>query len=159
MTVLNEKARTIKVNMTIKKYMYKFVTGKQNQMTYSKLKNAINHQLQLDGIDYKFKTKDELRAHMNKIYDYSNWTLVSTATGVFVASTKQEIEECALRIRRHALGELRRYAKLMKLPNDYQMLIDFENDKLRYVDRWQQQRLFDLDSELFEISKEREKNV
>lgn len=145
------------INVTIKKYMYKFVTGKQNQMSYSKLRNAINHQLEHDGINFKFKTKDELRGHMNKIYDYSTSTLVSTASGVFVASTKKEIEDCALRLRSHALGELKRYAKLMKLPNDYQMLVDFTHNKLRYVDRWQQQRLFDLDEELYEISVEREK--
>jgi len=147
-----------KGNVVIKKFMYQYVTGKENQMSYAKLRTRINTELKNNFIDHTFDTKDELRAHMNKIYDYSNYTLVSTATGVFVAANKKEIEECALRLKRHALGELKRYAELMKLPNDYQMLVDFNHNKLRYVDRWQQQRLFDMDEELYEISIDREKN-
>jgi len=156
----------------IKNYVVYNHTGKENQITYESLRKALNAKLveeypPLIRTDkdklFRFYTKDHLRSYLNELFEkendqLQNFTLISTHQGVFVAKNRDEIEECALRLKKHALGELKRYAKLMRLPQDFQVLVDFKNDKLRYVDRWQQQRLFDLDSELYEISLDREKN-
>jgi hypothetical protein len=156
MTVFN---KTEKELIDFVKYEMKYHTGVNNQISYGKLLNKLRTKLTFYDYPIPFDTKDSLRAFMNKIYDEDMYnTLVSTAKGVFVAANRNEIIECADRIRHHALGELKKYAKLMKLPNDYQLLVDFNNMKVREIDRMKQQRLFDLDEELYEISIDREKN-
>lgn len=154
----------------IKNYLIENHTGKENQVSYARLRTLINQELVnkyppavRSGKDmlFRFYSKDHLRFYLNDLFNFNNqhlqnFTLISTAKGVFIAKNREEIEECALRLKNHALGELTRYAKLMRLPQDFQVLIDFKNNKMRYIDRWQQQRLFDLDEELYEISKGRE---
>jgi hypothetical protein len=156
----------------IKEYLINNHFGKENQINYAKLRILINEELVVkyppllrvgEDVLFRFYTKDHLRFYLNELFEKDNdnllnFTLISTSEGVFVAKNRDEIEECALRLKKHALGELKRYAKLMRLPHDFQVLVDFKNDKLRYINRWQQQRLFDQDSELYEISIDREKN-
>lgn len=117
-------------------YMTHNHRGKDRVVNYGFLLKIINHAF---GGNYYFKTKDSLRAYLNDLFDrYSeyNYTLISTAQGVFVAENKQEIIECAERIRRHAMGELRKYAKLMKLPLDEQLLVNFNTKKIEAVKRY-----------------------
>lgn len=146
----------------IKRTMIFSYTSKDNQISYGQLLQVFRTKLTFYEYNIPFDTKDSLRAYMNKLFDnlepHENYTLVSTAKGVFIARNRKEIIDCAERIRQHALGELARYAKLMKLPNDYQLLVDYNNLKIREVNRFEQQRLFDMDEELYEISKDREKN-
>ncbi len=123
------------MDMRIIWYMVHSHTGKERVINYSRLRNIIHYSF---GEQYYFKTKDTLRAYLNELFDrYSefNYNLISTAQGVFVARNKEEIAECAERIRRHAMGELRRYAKLMKLPQDQQLLINFETEKIEMIGR------------------------
>ena len=144
----------------IKRIMIDNHKGKDNQINYGRLKYRLGNKLDFNGYEIPFTSKDSLRAYINDLFENEDMhTLVSTATGVFVAANKQEIIECAQRLRQHALGELKRYAKLMKLPNDYQLLIDLKNLKIKEVDRTYQQALFDTDETLYEISKDREDNV
>ncbi len=147
-------------DLELYKYMINNHLGKENQISYAALWKVIVYSF--NG-RYLFANKDVLRSHLNELFkrenpDLNNFTLISTSRGVFVAKNRNEIEECAIRLRNHALGELKRYGQLMRLPQDFQVLVDFKNDKLRFIDRWQQQRLFDLDEELYEISIDREKN-
>lgn len=148
----------------ILRHMLEFYKGKRNQITYSKLYNVLRRKLEFWEHKVPFNSKDSLRGYLNDLFGadvtpYQPHTLVSTAKGVFVAENKEEIIECAERLRHHALGELKRYAKLMRLPNDYQLLVDLDNLKIREIDRVHQQALFDLDETLYEISKERETDV
>jgi hypothetical protein len=140
-------------------YMCRNNSGKNNQVSYAILKDKLNWRFRNYDVWQMFKTKDELRAFVNEAFENVEETLVSTAKGVYVARTREEIIECAERLKSHALGELRRYSKLMKLPNDYQLLVDYNNMKIREIDRTQQQYLYDLDETLFEISKDRENDV
>jgi hypothetical protein len=118
-------------------YMTSSHKGKERVISYSRLRTIIHFGF---NQEYYFKSKDTLRAYLNDLFDrYShfNYNLISTAKGVFVASNKEEIAECAERIRRHAMGELRKYAKLMKLPQDQQLLINFETEKIEMIGRKQ----------------------
>jgi hypothetical protein len=144
------------MKLLIVDYMVRHNLGKYYQISYSKLLARLNHRFGHYDVWRMIKTKDELRGLVNEAFEDKDYTLVSTAKGVFVAETRQEIIECAERLKNHALGELRRYSKLMKLPNDYQLLVDYSNMKIREIDRTHQQALFDLDETLFEISKDRE---
>ena len=115
--------------------MVEMFKGKKRAISYSRLLKMVDKVL---GGKYVFKTKDSLRAYLNglfKKHDNTGFTLISTANGVFVAENKEEIVECANRLRRHALGELKRYAELMKLPLDYQYLIDFDSEEIKNVNR------------------------
>jgi len=122
-------------DMRIIFYMTTAHKGKDRVINYSNLRQIIHSSF---GDQYYFKTKDTLRAYLNDLFDrYShfNYNLISTAQGVFVAETKEEIVECAERIRRHAMGELRKYAKLMKLPLDQQLVVNFETEQLEPINR------------------------
>ena len=123
------------MDMRIIWYMVHSHTGKERAINYSRLRNIIHYSF---GNEYYFKSKDSLRAYLNDLFDrYSdfNYNLISTAQGVFVAGNREEIVECAERIRRHAMGELRKYAKLMKLPLDQQLLVNFETERLELIKR------------------------
>jgi hypothetical protein len=141
--------------------MVTYFSGKSSQVSYARLRLVINHFMFLDGYNEHnyFATKDELRAFLNDAFDTSDYTLLSTAKGVFVATNHYEVVECAERLKRHALGELKRYSQLMKMPKTMQVVVDFESDELRLIDSYTWQHLQELDKTLLEISKEREENV
>ena len=123
------------MDMRILHYMTSSHKGKDRVISYARLLRIIEFSY---GGQYVFESKDALRSYMNDLFDrytHFNYTLVSTARGVFVASSKQEIIECANRLRNHALGELRKYAKLMKLPLDQQLLVNFETEKIESIGR------------------------
>lgn len=123
------------MDMRILWYMTSSHKGKDRAINYSRLRNVIHHGF---NNQYYFESKDSLRAYMNDLFDrYShlNYTLISTARGVFVANNREEIIECANRLRSHALGELKRYAKLMKLPLDQQLLVNFESEQIETIER------------------------
>lgn len=150
-----------KLSNDVVNYMVTYFSGKQNQISYARLRIAINHLMLVDGYgtyDY-FVTKDELRGFLNDAFDASDYTLLSTAKGVFVATNHYEVVECAERLKRHALGELKRYSRLMKMPKTMQVVIDFESDDLRLIDSYTWEHLQELDKAMLEISKEREDNV
>lgn len=124
-----------KQDMALYFYMVQSHKGKDRAVNYAFLLKIIHNGF---AGQYPFKNKDSLRAYLNDLFDRFdnfNYTLISTAKGVFVAENKQEIIECAERIRNHAMGELRKYSKLMKLPLDNQLLIDLETDKIETYKR------------------------
>ena len=142
-------------------------TGKERQVNYGKLRKDLNDMMLgwapdrrfVDLHKFIFKSKDECRAFVNTCFEQTNYTLVSTSKGVFVASNHAEIVECAERLKRHALGELRRYSKLMRMPQTSQVVVDFDKDDLRLIDSYTWEHLMELDSALYEISKDRENDV
>lgn len=122
-------------DMALYFYMVQSHKGKDRAVNYAFLLKIIHNGF---AGQYLFVSKDALRTYLNDLFDrFSeyNYTLISTAKGVFVAENKQEIIECAERIRNHAMGELKKYAKLMKLPLDNQLLVNLDTDKIETYKR------------------------
>jgi len=104
-------------------YMKAKHTGKVNQISYGRLYKHFQDLLP------DIYSKDGLRAHMNKLFEQEEETLVSTAKGVYVSSNKEEVNECADRLIRHGISEIVRGYKMKKLPLDNQIKLLLEEVK------------------------------
>lgn len=116
--------------MTIYEYLKENHTGKENAISYMKLRDMLwaNDIVWLDK-------KDEVRFEVAQAFIAKEEKVIGGRRGVYVAANKEEIEEYCDYLFAKAMGFLRHYSKLKKLPQDHQMLIDFESGELKEVER------------------------